>query len=250
MKANQLTLAAAAALLGIGSAASGSIMVNYTVDAGGNNPNGPSGLSAKGTWSISGTELTILLENTSTGVPIGALTADQLLVSLGFNLVDGITITAAVSAEIGPGSVGVGLWDGLVAGDSVAQEWLWTNDNGGDLMLAYDQIISTSEGQNAPTTWSFVDNSQGPLVNGPAGGIAAAPPFLPIPGTFPAVSDSIEFKVTLSDTLTEMQLEEVAQASIVEFGSDYQYLNVPTPGVLALMGVAGLVAARPRRRRD
>jgi hypothetical protein len=250
MNANQVTLVSAVALLGIGSAASGSIMVNYTVDAGGNNPNPLNGMSAAATWSISGTELTILLENTSTGVPVDALSADQLLVSLGFNLVDGITITAAVSAEVGPGSVGVGLWDALVAGDSVAEEWLWTNDNGGDLMLAYDQIISTSEGQNAPTTWSFVDNSMGPMVNGPFGGIAAAPPFLTIPGELPAVSDSIEFKITLSDTLTEIQLEEVALASIVEFGSDFQYVNVPTPGVLALMGVAGVIAARPRRRRE
>ena len=53
MNANQVTLVSAVALLGIGSAASGSIMVNYTVDAGGNNPNPLNGMSAAATWSIS-----------------------------------------------------------------------------------------------------------------------------------------------------------------------------------------------------
>jgi hypothetical protein len=251
MNANPVTLMSAVALLGIGSVASGSIMVNYTVDAGGDNPNPLNGMSASATFSISGNELTILLVNTSTGVPVDATTADSLLVSVGFNLVDGITITSGVSAEIGAGSIGIGSWTGLVAGDSVAEEWLWTNDKGGDLMIVFDQVISTSSGQNAPPTYSFVDNSANPMVNGPFGGITASPPILAIPGEQPAVSNSIEFKVMLSDTLTEMQLEDIALASLVEFGSDFQYLTVvPTPGVLALMSLAGLVAARPRRRRE
>lgn len=218
--------------------ASADIIVNYTVDAGGHNTDPLNGLAARATFSISGSQLGILLENTSTGVPLSFDVSDSLLVSLGMNLPTGVFITAGNSAVIGPGSTGLGAWSSRGPGASVAEEWLWTNDFGGDVLEAYAQIISTSAGQGGGTVTRF-DLGTG-TVEGPYGGIAAAPPLRSVPGPQPAVSDSILFDLMLNTSLTELQLAALADASIVEFGSDQRYLMVPEPAstVLALIGLA------------
>jgi MYXO-CTERM domain-containing protein len=86
-----------------------------------------------------------------------------------------------------------------------------------------------------------------PPVGGPFGGIAADPVLVNIPDSHVAVSDSIRFEVTLSETITMAQLQVIADGSRVEFGSDFQYLDVPAPGALALLGLAGLAVRRRRR---
>jgi hypothetical protein len=220
------------------------IIVDYTIDAGGNNSEPLNGLAARGTFSISGDQLTILLENTSSGVPPSFEVADSLIVSVGMNLPGGVMIASGDAAVIGPGSVGLGSWSDRVAGDSVGEEWLWTNEWGGDLMEAYAQVISTSNGQGGGTVTRFDGGSGG--VDGPFGGIAADPPILNIPGSQPAVSDSIRFELTLSATLTEAELAATAHASIVEFGSDQRYLGAPEPAS-GLLLIAGLLLSSRRR---
>lgn len=239
-------LIAATALLGLTTAAPANVIVHYTADAGGSNPNPLNGMTASAEFSIAGTQLTITLHNTSTGVPAGALTADSLLSSLAFDLLDGITIVSGDSAVIGTGSVGLGTWAGQGPGFNVGDEWLWTNDGAGDLLESFTQVISTSQGADGGTSMSF-NGVPDPLVDGPFGGIAAVPPLMAIPGTQRAVSDAIEFTLTLSGTLTKAQLVTVAESSIVEFGSDYQYLHVPAPGAMWLLAIA-LAGRRSRRR--
>ncbi len=224
--------------------AAADIIVDYTNDVGGNNGEPLNGLAARATFSIDGDGFTILLENTSTGVPVSFDTADSLLVSVGMNLPEGVAILSGDAALIGPGSAGLGSWSERVAGDSVGQQWLWTNDSGGDLMEAYTQILSTSNGQGGGTTTRFDGGSGG--VSGPFGGIAADPPILGIPGSKPAVSSSIEFELTLTATLTELELAAVVNTSIVEYGSDQRYLGAPEPASAALL-LAGLLLARRRR---
>ncbi len=224
-----------------------SIIVHYGADAGGANTNPLNGLAASASFSVDGLTLTIVVTNTSTGVPGGAEVSDSLLVSLGFNLGDGISIVSGNSAVIGASSIGLGAWASLGAGDSVADQWLWTNDGGGDLMESFSQVISTSMGQGGGDTFSF-DGTANPDVGGPFGGIAATPPIISVPGSQRAVSNSIEYQVTLSAVLSRSQLQLIAGSSIVEFGSDYQYLAVPAPGSLTLLLVAG-VTTRLRRRR-
>ena len=236
---------------GLASAAGGSVVVNYTVDAGGNNNNPLNGLAARATFTTTGTTMTVLLENTSTGLPSGFQVGDAFLVSLGFNLPTGVNIVSGTSAVIGPGSIGLAQWSGRGPGDSVGGEWLWTNDFGGDEMeaggaVASRQVFSTSNGQGGGLTFRF-DGGSG-TVNGPHGGIVSDPPQLALPGSSRGVSDGIVFTVTLSGLLTEDQLAAVAGGSVVEFGSDMQYLTViPTPASLALLGAAGLIAVRRRR---
>jgi hypothetical protein len=240
-------LAAAAALPALSAPSQASLIVDYTLDAGGSNPQSLNGLSASAEFSIDGMELTVTLGNTSTGVPSGAEASDSLLVSLAFDLPDGITIVSGDTALIAAGSEGLGSWAGQGPGFNVGDEWAWTNDGGGDLLEMFSQVITTSQGMGGGARTSF-NGDPNPKVKGPFGGMAASPPLIDVPGSMPAVSNSIEFTLTLSDTLSESQLLTIARGSIVEFGSDYQYLAVPTPGTLSLVAVA-LMIGRPRRRR-
>ena len=250
MRCNRVSCAVVAlsvSILSSGTVNAGVVVVDYTVDAGGKNSEPLNGLAARATWDINGTQLTITLENTSTGIPNGFKASDQLVVSLGFNLPKGTNISSGDSALIAAGASGLGIWSPRGPGDSVAEEWLWTNEFGGDVMEAWRQIISTSSGQGAGNHTTFDGKLNGD-VNGPFGGIAAAPPFVEIPNNRPAVSDGIVFTLTLSDPLTSDQLIAVANGSIVEFGSDMQYLGVPAPGAVGLLALAGALG-RGRRRR-
>lgn len=233
-----------AALLGT-ACAQATVIVNYTVSAGGTNTEPLNGLAARATFDLNGTALDILLENTSTGVPVSFGAADSLLVSIGMNLPRGLRIATGDAAVIGPGSRGLAQWSSRGPGDSVAEEWLWTNDFGGDLMKNWAQVISTSDGQGGGTVTRF-DNQPGG-VDGPFGGIAADPPHRTIPQSQRAVSDSILFRVTLTGTMTEEELQAMADASIVEYGSDVRYLVVPEPPGLTVLG-AGLLPLLLRRR--
>ncbi|MGI9015355.1 MAG: XDD4 family exosortase-dependent surface protein [Phycisphaerales bacterium] len=227
----------------VSSSALAGLSVNYTQDVGGQNANPLAGLSARGTFTSSGTTLTILLENTSTGVPLDFDASDSLLVSIAFNL-PGIVILSGDSAVIGPGSSGISAWSSRGAGDSVAEQWLWANGGGGDLLGAFNQVVSTSSGVQGSGHLDFNGNSAD--VDGPFGGIASAPSHINIPGSQPAVSNSILFTLTLSSSLTADQLNLLAHSSWVEYGSDQKYLGVPTPAGFAVFGLAALA---PRRRR-
>jgi hypothetical protein len=223
------------------------IIVDYVANAGGNNLNPINGLAAQATWRTDGATLAITLKNTSIGVPIDAMVADSLLVSLAFNLGDGISITSGDHAVIGLGSSGLGTWSGRLAGDSVADQWLWTNAGGGDLLQSFANIISTSSGQSGGDTFSFTGDLN-PDTGGPFGGIAADPPLLAFPGAQHGVSDSIDFELTLNTVLTQSQLQAIAGGAVVEFGSDYQYLSVPAPGTLAMLVIGALTSSRRRRK--
>jgi hypothetical protein len=224
--------------------------VNYTVDAGGNIPGPLNGLRAQASFENSGKDLIVRLTNTSTGVPAGFGVGESFLVSVGFNLPADVSIATAKTALIAPGSFGVASWSGRLAGASVAEEWLWTNDFGGDLMNSGQvnsarQVISTSSGQGGGTSERF-DGGTG-TVNGPSGGIVAAPPIVSLPGSSMGVSNSIIFAVTLTRALTDAENNSVAQGSLVEYGSDARYLRVPAPSSsLALIGAA-LIMGRRRR---
>lgn len=232
-----------------GSAAIADIVVDYAIDAGGSNNNPLNGLSARATFTLTkgGTGLCIKLQNTSTGLPDGFDTAASLLVSLGMNL--GVDFASGDSAVIGAGSTGLGKWSNLGAGDSVADEWVFSNSGAGDLLQGYAQVITTSSGLGGAAATHFSPGSGN--IGGPFGGIAADPVLKSIPGNQRAVSDSILFDLTLASGITEGELRAALEDSIVEFGSDVQYLTpkvvIPAPGA-ALLGILGLAALRRAAR--
>jgi hypothetical protein len=243
MRCRSLLILFASAVMALPSAFAG-ISVDYTADGGGNNSDPLNGLSARATYELAGTHLTILLENTSTGLPSGFDTAASLLVSLGFNLPDGVMFAAGNSSVIGTGGYGLGQWSGRTAGDSVGEEWVWSNSGSGDLLESYDQILSTHEGAKNAVRFDGGSGS----IGGPYGGIATDAPLMNIPASQYAVAGSILFDLTLTDTLTAAQLSEAAHGALVEFGSDDRYLSfnpVPTPGSI-LLGVIGLAMLRRR----
>lgn len=224
------------------------VVVDYTLDAGGSNDQPLNGLAARATYSLDGLDLTVRLENISTGVPIDFGASDSLLVSLGFNLPDNIFITEGLAAVIGAGGTGLGAWSGLGAGDDVSQQWAWSNDGAGDVLDAYRQVLTTSNGQGSGDHMRF-DGVLNGNVGGPWGGVAAMPPILDLPGTQQAIGGAVEFTVRLSEMLNPGALEEVAAGGIVEFGSDRQYLTVvPSPAVAAVLALAGLASGSRRRR--
>jgi hypothetical protein len=227
------------------SQAPAALIVDYTVDLGGDNGQPLNGLSARAIFEIDATTLSILLINTSTGVPAGFDASDQLLVSLGLNLPGDVTFLSGDTAMIGPGSSGVGSWADRSAGDSIAEQWVWTNNFGGDLLEDSRQVISTSRGLGDPPSFGFGGHEEN--VAGPFGGIAAAPPLRSINANQPAASDSIEFELTLTQPLTESQLAAAVRSSVVEFGSDQRYLGVPEPASIGLVAI--MLAAASRRRR-
>lgn len=224
------------AIAAAGTAHGSMITVNYTVDGGGNNNAPLNGLAARATFTTNGALMTVLLENTSTGLPAGFDTAASLLVSVGFNLPQGMSIVSGNTAVVGPDSVGLGQWGALGPGDSAAADWAWTNSGGGDLLNSFLQVISTSNGNQGLTQFG----GGAANVGGPFGGISASPPLLNVPGAQRAVSSSILFGMTLSAPLTDAQLGTVASQSIVEYGSDARYLRVPEPSSLALLAAGGM----------
>ncbi len=226
-------------------AASADFTIDYVADAGGNNPNGPSGLSAAATFSITGNQLTILLQNTSTGAPAGAEASDSLLTSIAFSFGGGVSIVSGDSAIIAAGSTGLGAWSDRSAGDSVAEQWAWTNNAGGDFLAAFDQVISTSSGFGDGDYFDF-NGAANPSLGGPFGGIAANPLTVPLPADQAAVSDAILFSLTLSESISEAALFTVAENGAVEFGSDFQYMTVPAPAAVALLALAGVTRRRRR----
>ena len=245
-----LGLSAAALLTAGPSVAQASFSVNYVVSAGGDNNAALNGLSARGIWSVSGTQLSIQLINNSTGVPAGFDSADSLLTSVGFTLPNNLIILGnGPTAVIAPGSSGFGAWAGRTASSSVADNYAFTNTFGGDLFdtgesLASRQVISTSQGSVGGG--SATRFAPGPALNGPSGGMSAQPPLVSTGGLF-GVGNSIIFTVNLSGSITQAQLRQIANASSVECGSDARYLKIPAPGASALLGLGGLLAARRRR---
>lgn len=220
------------------SLANASIIVDYTNSIGGSSFGPLNGLSARATFEVSGTSLDILLENTSTGAPADFDGADGLLVSLAFDLPDGVAIASSTAAVIGPGSQGLGAWSDREPGDSVAEEWVWTNNGSGDLLSGWSQVITTSNGTGAGTPAAFGATTN---VSGPYGGIAAAPPLFNVPGSQRAVSNGIAYSLTLTAPVTEAQLYAGVMEGVVEFGSDRRYLSTPEPTSLV-----GLLALRRR----
>lgn len=223
----------------------GSITVRYNVDAGGRNRNPLNGLAALATFESTGNELTILLKNTSTGMPIRFDAPSSLLSSLGMNLPEGMIITSGDIAAIGPGSTGLQAWSTRSNGGSVAEEWGWSNLSGNHAFAEFQQSLTTTRSSRGLTQFG----GGRARVGGPYGGIASDPPLFGIPSSQRAVSNSIFFQMTLSSALTQEQLSEVAYGSMIEFGSDAKYLRVaPEPAGLALIGLVAVSLFTHRRR--
>lgn len=213
------------------------------------------GLSARATFDVTDTTLTILLENTSDVYqrllqPSVRRRTDTLVTSLGFQLPEGTTVVSGDSAVLGGRSTGVGRWgDMRNDGRRLEREWTWTNDGGADRLSPFDQVVTTLSRHDVGESWRF-DGSPAGRVRRSWGGIA--PLGARVTGQQRAVSNSILFTMTLSGPLDDSDLWSAARNSLVEFGAGGSFLepqSIPAPGALLLSGLGASCAAGLRRRR-
>lgn len=213
-----------------------------------------SGLGASATFSLSadGTTLTIVLTNTSTGVPDGFDESDSLLTSVSFDLPDGVDIEGG-SVVITDGSVSENfdaVDSQLSGGDPVTYEWGFANDDTSDTALRPD-YVSAMRSHTEP----FIEqnsrdaNLDGPHtnLNGPQGGLTNG--IVELNGNG-AVNNSVTITLDLSAPLPDLGFLTEAGVTF-EFGSDAAFLTVvpePSTFVLALLGLAGGLGLVRRRR--
>lgn len=207
----------------------------------------PSGLSAEAEFTLlTPTSVRIRLANTSTGVPIGFDSSDQLLTGiswdaglLGVNGGDPSIVSG--SAVIGPTSMSLNFSTGSYGpGTSIGGEWGSGNGGGSG---ALPNMVS---GNNAGITAFGGPNLDDPLnLDGPQAGLAANPVLVPL-GGLGAIQHEIVIEITLSQGISGLG-ELLDNGVRVEFGSDAAFITVPAPATLTLLG-AGAIAAIRRRR--
>ncbi|MCB9838329.1 MAG: hypothetical protein H6813_03240 [Phycisphaeraceae bacterium] len=228
-------MAAAVAAAGLAMAAPASATIISFMDS--------SGLSAEAEFTLlNPNQIQIRLKNTSTGVPMGFDSADQLLTGLTWDTfgVAGQTITGG-TAITGPDSSSIGFNHANVGpGGDVGGEWGY--GMGPISGLSNFFITGNMSGQ----TLFGGANLDGPANgDGPQAGLVADPALVALGGTG-AIQD--EIIVTINLSLPQPNLDFLSVADVyVEYGSDAAFVHVPTPGSLALFGVAGVAAVRRRR---
>jgi hypothetical protein len=210
------------------------------------------GLSADAIFTLN-TETPYLLEielfNTSTGVPEGFDSSDQLLTSISFDL--GLPGLNPLDPKIMGGTVLVGptgytvdfdnVSDQLGPGGNISGEWGYGNAGGTGLL----PNLVTANAAGA-TAFSTMNLDGPPYLDGPQAGIATDPPQID-PGGLGVVLDSILISLTLDTPLTDLDfLEE--NGVVTEFGSDAAFL-VPEPLTFAFFGLGALAVVTSKRVR-
>ncbi len=193
---------------------------------------------------INATTVQIRLRNTSTGVPGGFDSADQLLTGLSWdagalgNNVGDPMITGG-NVLIGPTSLSIDFDTGAYGpGADVSGEYGYGNNNTTGLM--YNLITTTVAG----STMFPGLNLDGPAgLDGPQAGLVANPELVPN-GGLGKIQDEIIITIFLDIAIVNLS-ELTGNDLRVEFGSDAAFVNFPAPGTLVLLGLAGCV----RRRR-
>jgi hypothetical protein len=220
-----------ASVLGVGAVAASAnagVILNFS---------DPSGLGAEAEFTlINATTLEVRLKNTSTGVPMGFLSADQLLTGISWEF-GGLTSITGGTAFTGPTSSSINFSISDVGPNtSVGGEWGYGNSDGSG---ALTNFIS---GNTAGATGFGGANLDGPAgLDGPQAGLATNPALVAL-GGIAAIQDEIIATVTLKDPIESLYFLEKVR---VEFGSDAAFIDVPAP---AGAGVLALTALGLRRR--
>lgn len=208
----------------------------------------PSGLAAAAEFELSNpTTLVVRLRNTSTGVPLGFDSSDQLLTTLSWDFgAPGINVgdpqIVGGSVVVGPASQSIN-FSVLAAGpgDSVGGEYGYGNLNGTG---ALPNLVS---GNVAGVTPFGGPNLDGPMnIDGPQAGLVASPILVAL-GGLGAIQDEIIFTLTIDQPLADLKFL-LDNGVRVEFGSDAAFIQVPEPATATLLlPFAGLLLHRRRR---
>ena len=203
----------------------------------------PSGLAAEAEFTLlNPNQIQIRLKNTSTGVPMGFEGADQLLTGLSWDSF-GVAGQAIVggSALTGPMSFSINFSISNVGPNA---------DVGGEWGYGTKPISGLGNHFISGNTSGLIlfggPNLDGPVnPDGPQAGLVANPGLVPLGGTG-AIQD--EIIVTIDLALALFNLDFLNNTKLdVEFGSSAAFIHYPTPGTLALFGIAGVGAIRRKR---
>ncbi len=208
-----------------------------------------SGLSGEVEFTlVNATTLEVRARNTSTGVPLGFDSADQILTGVSWDFPPpGLTGTTAItggSVVIGPASSSQNFSTGSYgAGYNVSGEWGYGNEDGTG---ALPNFISANTAQATPFGGANLD---GPAsIDGPQGGLVANPILVAL-GGLGAIRNEIIATLTLSSPLADLSFLE--NGVRLEFGSDAAFLDaclIPEPSAMTLAAIGGLLALFIRRQ--
>jgi hypothetical protein len=212
-----------------------------------------SGLSAEAEFTLlDSTTLEIRLANTSTGVPGGFDSSDQLLTGVswdfgepGFN---GDVMITGGSVVIGPTSASLDFDAGAFgAGADVSGEYGYGNMDGTGALINF---VSANTAASTPFGGANLD---GPAsIDGPQAGLVADPVLVPL-GGLGAIQHEIIATLTLSEAYTEAELlhDLFFNAVRVEFGSDAFFITtipIPEPATMTLFAIGATALIRRTRR--
>lgn len=211
----------------------------------------PSGLGAEAEFTLldEGMTLEIRFRNTSTGLPEGFESADQILTGLSWDFGapgsnDEVEITGGL-VMTGPDSMSIN-FDIIDVGPDTIVSGEWGFGNGGG-SGALTNFISANGAQATPFGG---DNLDGPEnLDGPQGGLIGDPILLDL-GGLGAIQDEVIATLTLSEALADLGF--LADNPVrVEFGSDAFFITIPEPASLGLLMAGSLtLLATGRRRRS
>lgn len=208
----------------------------------------PSGLSGEAEFTlVNPTTVQIRLTNTSTGVPVGFDSSDQLLTGITWDSGE-IGINAGDPAIVG-GTAAIGALSQSVnfstgsygPGSDIGGEWGFGNSGGSG---GLPNMVS---GNTAGVVAFGGANLDGPAsLNGPQGGLVASPAIVNL-GGLGAIQNEIVVEIMLDQAISDLS-ELLGNGAQIEFGSDAAFIYVPAPGTLALLSVPFAVCAVRRRR--
>jgi len=200
----------------------------------------PSGLGAEAEFTLLGGGMTleIRFRNTSTGLPDGFESADQILTGLSWDFgTPGSNGEAEITGGVvmtGPDSMSIN-FDVIDVGpnESVSGEWGFGNEGGSG---ALTNFLSAHGAQATPFGG---DNLDGPEnLDGPQGGLIGDPILLDL-GGLGAIQDEVIATLTLSEAIDDLGFLSDNPVR-VEFGSDAFFITTPEPASFGLMVVGSL----------
>lgn len=208
----------------------------------------PSGLSAEVEFTIiNPTTLGVRLRNTSTGVPGGFDSSDQLLTGVSWDF--GAAGANGTDPQITGGSVRTGAnsqsinFSILNVGSNADVSGEYGYGNGGTTGLL-PNILTGNQAGSTPFGGANLDGPGG--LNGPQAGLVADPILVPL-GGLGAIQDEIVAELTLDREISDLAFLHT-NGITVEYGSDAAFIFIPAPGAITLCGLAGAVMLRRRRR--
>ncbi len=233
------TMMAVLAMLAVCQFATGGILYEFE------DPATP-GLSAEAEFTLlDSTTLQVRLKNTSTSIPAGFDSSDQLLTGISWDFghpgYNGDALIISGSVVIGPSSETVNFDTGYYgSGSDVGGEYGYGNQDGTG---ALTNFFSGNSAQATVFGGANLDGSAS--IDGPQAGLLSAAASIPLGGNG-AIRDEIIATLTLNEPLADLGFLE-DNGVRVEFGSDAKFITIPEPATILLLTLGGIAAIRRRK---